>query len=153
MNEKEIILEQYKLYVELADKFTDRRLQMHRFYFSILAALSGVFSFLYLNLKIDINHLLFIFSILGFIICYIWHSHITTFRQLATLKWNTVQKIEKSLPIQPYTDEWPKPEPKPEDPKEYRKLTVAEKDVPKLLMGLFVLIFIGAIILQICRAV
>ncbi len=141
MNEKAIILEQYKLYVELADKFTDRRLQMHRFYFSIIVALSGVFSFLYLNLEININNLLFIFSILGFIVCSIWHSHITTFRQLATLKWNMVHDIEKSLPIKPYTDEWT------EDTSKYRKLTVAEKDVPILLMVIFGLIFIVNIIL------
>ena len=42
MNEQEIILEQYKLYVEMADRVSSRRAETNKFYISILSGILAV---------------------------------------------------------------------------------------------------------------
>ncbi len=42
MSEKEIILEEYKLYVEMADRVSARRIETNKFYITLLTALLAI---------------------------------------------------------------------------------------------------------------
>ena len=70
----EHMLEQYKLYVEMADRVSSRRAQTNRFYISLLsillALLSIVASIGALSEILDI--ILLAMAILGIILCALW---------------------------------------------------------------------------------
>ncbi|MEO0835945.1 MAG: hypothetical protein AAFY16_08160 [Cyanobacteria bacterium J06642_3] len=72
---QEHILEQYKLYITMMDKVTERRVKTNSFYITILSSLLALLSLLVnkdSNLfSEDSNILILLFSVLGVLLCYI----------------------------------------------------------------------------------
>lgn len=97
------LLDQYKLYVEMADRISQRRTSANSYFLSVNSALL-VFAG-YLSSK-DSTEYLWILAIAGAALCVLWHNTITSYRDLNTAKWNVVQQIEERLPISPYAAEW-----------------------------------------------
>jgi hypothetical protein len=136
-------LEQYKLYVEMMDKVTERRGQTNVFYISLLSGLLALLSLLVgkdNNLfSGDRNILLLILAILGICLCYVWYTNINSYKQLNSLKFKVIQEMESHLPFCCYKREW---EILSENKKnKYRRLSRVEKFVPLILsipyFGLF----------------
>jgi hypothetical protein len=97
---------QYKLYVQSAEKISDRR-QIANSYF--IAINSALISLIGLTSEIQSGNI-FLFktllSFLGIIICFVFWHLIRAYRQLNTGKFEVIHKIEESLPIKLYLYEW-----------------------------------------------
>jgi len=141
MGEKEIILEQYKLFVNTAEKVSDRRQSANNFFLTLNSAILAFSGYL---TSIDIKKWYFIVAFMGVFISYFWLKIIKSYRQLNSGKFKVIHDVEEKLPIALFKDEWNylgKGR-----TKEYVKLTVVESGVPILFMLLYILIIIIMII-------
>ena len=129
-----ILIEQYKMYVESADKVSERRGQTNAFYISVLTGLLIVLSLIVeKNIFTDQSILVMLtIGLLGCFLCLVWWYNIQSYRQLNSAKFKVIHDIEKHLPYACYDIEWDHLG-RGEDSSKYRRLTVIEKFVPLLL--------------------
>jgi hypothetical protein len=107
------LLEQYKLYVEMADRISARRVQINSFYISLLSGLLAIISIFgnkdfflkFQNSKFQ-NMTLFVVGLLGIILCFVWQSNIRSYKQLNSAKFKVIGEIEKHMPLSLYEREW-----------------------------------------------
>jgi hypothetical protein len=97
------LLDQYKLYVEMADRISQRRTTANSYFLSVNSAILAFVG--YLTSKNSTDNL-WLLSIAGITLSVLWHSIITSYRDLNSAKWAVVHEIEKRLPISPYDAEW-----------------------------------------------
>ena len=133
-------LEQYKLYVEMADRVSQRREQSNRFYVTLLAAIA---SLLILAARLGVAEgvwpvVFLITGVFGVALSVVWHFNINSYRQLNRVKFDIIGELEKQLPSAPYADEWKLLRPQ-DGPAKYIQLTRVERFVPVL----FGLLFLG----------
>jgi len=137
MKSKEIILEQYKLYVNTAEKVSDRRQLANSFFLTINSILLTFTGYLATT---SVRPWYFVIPIIGVLISYFWLKTIKSYRQLNTGKFKVIHDLEKKLPFALFKDEWDylgKGE-----TKEYVKLTVVESGVPIVFIFLYILVAI-----------
>lgn len=133
-------LEQYKLYVEMADRVSQRREQSNRFYVTLVAAIVAL---LILAARLGVADgvwpIIFLISgLFGIALSVVWQFNINSYRQLNRVKFAIIGEMEKQLPAAPYADEWQLLRPK-EGPPQYIQLTRVERFVPVI----FSLLFLG----------
>lgn len=98
------LLEQYKLYVEMADHVSERRMSMNKFFISVNTVLISIIS-----LFSNGNQAAFsLFALTGFILSIAWYYHLNSYRQLNSGKFQVVHDMEALLPFAPYDVEWQK---------------------------------------------
>lgn len=104
---KNHLFEQYKLFIESAEKTSDRRQQANNYF---IAANTALISLVGLSFQIKIfensSWLKILFAILGIIICFIFYFLIRSYKQLNTGKFAVIHEIEKHLPLALYKYEW-----------------------------------------------
>lgn len=141
------LLEQYKLYVEMADKVSSRRSKANTFFLSanaLLVTAIGIlaelgFGFISLNLW-----WVLVTSLAGILFCWTWLSIINSYRQLNSGKFKIINTIEKKLPLAMYKAEWSYLKPKREASK-YKQLTIVERWVPRIFAILYFVLMLVAI--------
>ena len=128
------ILEQYKLYVEMADRVSSRRVQIASFYTSVLSALLALLS---ITSNKDLfqgpqSFVLLTVAILGLCLCVAWAANINSYKQLNSLKFRVIHEMEAYLPFPCYDREW---EILKEDKnkRRYLRLTAIEPYIPMIL--------------------
>lgn len=134
-NYKEHLLKQYELYVQMADKISERRDKANVFYTTLLTGLFAVVSIVgsienHDSLLSTIGILLV--SMVGILLCIIWYFNIESYRQLNSGKFKIIHKMEKNLPFRCYDEEW-EVLGRGQDSKKYRRLTRVEHFVPLVL--------------------
>ena len=137
MKKNEIILEQYKLYVNTAERVTDRRQSANNFFLtinSILLSFSGYLS------ATKIRGWYFLVAITGVVIAFFWLKIIDSYKQLNSGKFKIIHQMEEKLPIKLFKDEWKHLG--RGKTKEYVKLTVVERGVPITFMIMYLVIII-----------
>ena len=87
IKEEDIILEQYKLYVETAEKVSDRRQSSNNFYLTLNSVLLAFTGFL-TSLHLEYWHI--IIAIAGICKSLLWFLSITSFRNLNTGKFKII---------------------------------------------------------------
>ena len=135
---QEHLLEQYKLYVEMADRVSQRRDQSNRFYVTIVSALVAL---LIVMARIGVSDAVWIAALLiagifGAALSGVWALNIRSYRELNTAKFTIINDIERQLPYAGYTDEWELLRPQGARPK-YLQLTRVEQLVPYLVLLIF----------------
>jgi hypothetical protein len=138
IKEEDIILEQYKLYVDTAEKVSDRRQSSNSFYLtlnSVLLTFTGFLTSLYL----EFWHI--IIAVAGVCISLLWFLSITSFRNLNSGKFKIIHCLEEKLPIKLFKDEWACLE-KGRNTKKYIKLSLVEQGVPFIFITLYIVIII-----------
>lgn len=127
-------LELYKLYVELADRVSQRRVDASKFYITILSALLAVVPFvLDGGTPPDVRRLVFLLlGLLGLLLCVVWVVNIQSYRQLNGLKFRVIHEMEEKLPFAPFAREWELLRAEAEGFR-YRRLSRVEQWVPALL--------------------
>lgn len=112
-DERQILFEQYKLYVEMADRISERRQQGNAFFLTIntviIAALSGAligFDSAINFLGLPSQEVLMVGCALGAFFCFTWWRLIASFDNLNTGKFYIIHQLETRLPAQPYHAEW-----------------------------------------------
>lgn len=130
------LLEQYKLYVEMADRISARRVQINSFYISLLSGLLALLS-IFVNKEVlskfqDTkfkNITLLVVGLLGIILCFLWQSNIRSYKQLNSAKFKVISEIEKYMPFSLYEMEWGILK-KDREYKRYMEQTIVERYIP-----------------------
>lgn len=133
----EHLLEQYKLYVEMANQVSSRRVQVNRFYISLLSGLLAFLSFVVSKQSFnnDSDFILIVISLVGILLCVVWFININSYKQLNKLKFTVIHEMEKMLPFACYDREW---EIDKGSEKKYVRLTYIENYVPIIMMAPYV---------------
>lgn len=141
METKTELLEIYKLHVEMADRASNRRLQINRFY---IVLLSGLLTLSSLLVQKDIftkysEIVLIPLSVLGIMLCVVWCTNIRSYEQLNSGKFKVIQDLEKQLSYAFYTKEWDLLE-EGKQSKTYFPLTKIEEFLPLLMTLPYILL-------------
>lgn len=106
-NEKNIVFDQYKLYTEQKESFTERSFSINRFYLCVnivllvLVYLTKTIPFAY---SIPLGGLL---AIIGMCCSVLWWLNMDAYNMLIRIKFSKViEEIENQLPVHPYQDEY-----------------------------------------------
>lgn len=96
------ILEQYKIYVEMADRISQRRALANAFFLTLNTTIFTVVGVVW-NQSVDAEGgplLLPLVVVLGQ--CFAWYYLVRSYRQLNTAKYEVVGALEERLPASPY---------------------------------------------------
>lgn len=137
----EHLLEQYKLYVEMADKVSERRMQTNKFYISLLSALFALFSILASLGGLEQYLIFIIISPLGIVLCILWYINIRSYRQLNSGKFKVIHEMEQFLPFFCYDKEW-KVLGKEKEKNQYLQFTKIERYIPIILAIPYIILFL-----------
>lgn len=99
----QLLLDQYRIYVEHITNFANRRDSMNQFYLSIISAIFGVLMLLFQQnaIKTELEYSIFaLMSIFGIILCFTWNQNIKAYRNLSKIKLELINKLEEKLPFQ-----------------------------------------------------
>ena len=98
MNEKQEVLEIYKLHAELADSISKQRASANRFYILVLSGFAVLFStFLQRPNGVPLGWLMVSFGFFGLLLAGAWHGAIRSYRQLNTAKFKVLHELEEKL--------------------------------------------------------
>lgn len=148
MNEKYLILEQYRIYNDIKEKFTERSFMINRFFLVITAIF--FFSLILMKLIAQTAYpLLLGIEFFGIACCVMWISNQDAYATIIKIKYNAViEKLEESLPAQPNKDEY-----KALCDKRSNKRIILVKDIQKWFAIFLMLIFIGNILIDISNTI
>jgi hypothetical protein len=138
---REHLIEQYKTYVEMADRVSSRRTQIGQFYISLLSGLLVLLSLVVGSGSFGnmLNIIFVTVAVLGIVLCIIWSINIRSYKQLNKGKFKVIHEIEEQLPFPCYTREWEILEEGKKGGK-YLQLTRVEQYVPFALSVPFLLL-------------
>lgn len=142
------LIDQYKLYVEMADRIGSRRQTANSYFLTVNTALLGFVG--YITAK-DSSEYLWLLGIVGVVLCYLWYRIIRSFRDLSTAKYLVVHQIETKLPIRPYDAEW-EGVGRGKDSSLYKPVTHIETGVPWVFLALHAYVLFRTIPWQSFRA-
>lgn len=133
-------LEIYKLYVEMADRISERREKANSFFLAVNTTLIAVLG---LSLPSESDKILaerspalaVVAAIAGSTLCVLWWRIIASYRQLNSAKFKVVHAIEDRLPIKPYEAEW-RAVKRGRESKLYLPITHVERFVPWVFIAL-----------------
>jgi hypothetical protein len=135
------LLEQYKIYVEMADRVSARRGLTNTFFLTVnTAALATVGVFW--NRSPDAGRWLLLIPLLALLVeCQAWFWLVRSYRQLNTAKYIVVGALEERLPASPYwRAEW-KALGEGLDSRQYLPLSHLEQWIPLLFGAIYVVSF------------
>ena len=132
------ILEQYKMYVEMADRVSARRGLTNTFFLTLNTAVFTVIGVFWQN-RPAASEWLLLFPLLVLLgQCLAWYWLVRSYRQLNTAKFMVVGALEEQLPASPYwRAEW-KALGEGKDLSKYWPLTHLEQWVPVLFAACYV---------------
>jgi hypothetical protein len=136
------VLEQYKLYVESAEKVSERRVSANNYLLTVNAFLLTLYGLLAGSpYKSSWTVLV---PVAGILVGLTWYRIITSYRDLNTVKFQVIHELEQEMPAALYAYEWRKAE--EGRGKVYHPLTHLERWVPLVFVLLYVLLGVfGAI--------
>jgi hypothetical protein len=98
------LLEQYKLYVESAQRVTDRRITTGNYLLTVNSFLLTVFG------VASSQHVggfwLAIVPVAGLLVSFTWYSLVVFYRNLGAGKYKVIHQLETFLPVAPFRCEW-----------------------------------------------
>lgn len=140
------ILEQYKLYVEMADRISARRGLANTFFLTLNTAVFALVGAFW-DFQPSTGTKWHLFPLVALIIqCGSWFWTIRSYRQLNSAKFAVVGHLENRLPALPYSDaEWAALA-EGKEPAVYWPLTKVESTVPALFAATYLVAIIATII-------
>lgn len=104
---KEHLFEQYKLYIDSAERTSDRRGRANNYFITINTTLTS-FVGLSFHFKVveNLAWMQLALSFVGVIVCIVFWFLIRSYKQLNTGKFEVIHEMEKHLPLSLYRYEW-----------------------------------------------
>jgi hypothetical protein len=147
------LLEQYKLYVQMADKISERRQSANSFFLTVNTA---QIAFLGLVASPDESGdpgivaspplpWVLVVAAAGVVLCYSWYRLVRSYKDLNSAKFKVVHAIESRLPASPYDAEW-EAVGRGEDKDLYLPFTHVEIYIPWVFAALYVLLAVWEVI-------
>ncbi|MCY3905458.1 MAG: hypothetical protein OXF76_20040 [Caldilineaceae bacterium] len=136
------LIEIYKLHADLADRVSQRRATAIQLHTSILGGLIALIGLLVrINPDESISNYMAIAGFFGLLVCASWLYTIFSYKQLNSIKFEVIHKLEEKLPFQFFAEEW-----KHQD--KYPRLTIVERTLPIA----FGLLFLGFLVYGLASA-
>jgi hypothetical protein len=107
-NNIDILLEQYKIYIQTAENISEKRMNTNKFYITFLSSIITIFFIILKLFKEDFNYqLIFILlSIFGITLSIIWRVNLHSYKQINRAKFKIIHKMEHNLPYRCFEKEW-----------------------------------------------
>lgn len=141
----EHLLEQYKLYVEMADKVSERRQSANNYLLTVNSILVSLFGVLSTFGSIAGQHIWrYFLPLAGLLVSITWATLIRSYRQLNSGKFEVIHRLESQLPAALYDTEWKILE--EGNGEQYLPFTHVEQFVPWIFAGLYVLLMAIALL-------
>lgn len=148
MDEKNLILEQYRIYNEMKESFINRSFMINRFYMIFTAVF--LFGLIFAKMLVPTQYFLLLgLDIFGIAVCIMWISNQDAYSSIIKIKYNSViEKLEEDLPKAPNKEE-------------YRELTdrrahkkvILVKDIQKWFAIFLMLVFLGNTLIDIVNSI
>jgi hypothetical protein len=100
------LFEQYKLYIESAEKISDRRQKSNEFFLALNTAILTVVGFAIGKGDGFPPFFYILIGSGGIIICYFWYRIVRSYKGLNGGKFDVIHMIETKLPLSLYNSEW-----------------------------------------------
>ena len=133
------VLELYKLYVEMADRISQRRQSANNYFLTINTALISlvIAALVYSRFIKGMSHdvtlgVLIGVSLVGVANCWAWRALIMSYKSMNGAKFKVIHAMEKIIGYRPYFDEWEHLS-RGENKKIHQKFTDVEARVPCVL--------------------
>ena len=137
MDQKQELLEIYKLHAGLADSVSKQRGTANRFYMLVLSGLAVLFSaFLQRENEVPLGWLMVGFGLFGMLLAVAWYIVIRSYRQLNSGKFKALQELEEKLDYPFFKREWDVLA-EGRERKTYWRLTIVETFVPAIFFFCF----------------
>jgi len=138
--EFDALREQYKMYVEMSDKISERRQQANTFLLTINTALIAALSGFLTLTQYSLNQYSWIIlaSCAGIIFCMTWRRLIISYKQLNRGKFKIIHALEEYLPARLFYAEWNALN--KGDGTLYTEFTKIEPNVPLAFIGLYIVL-------------
>src|SRR3989454_2714148 len=127
------LFEQYKQYVESAEKISERRVSANNYLLTVNAFLVTLFGIVAAN-KFS-SYWTILVPVAGLLVSLTWHRIITSYRDLNTVKFDVIHELEQRMPAALYLYEWEKAE--HGRGKAYRPLSHLERWIPIIFVILY----------------
>lgn len=140
------LLEQYKMYVEMADRISSRRNLANVFFLSLhTSILAGIgFTLKELDIVLLKGAIPFVLCCV-LLLCLVWWWLIRSYKNLNSAKYKVIGLMEEQLPAQAYVSaEW-KALGRGKDYRKYLPFTMIEQWIPVAFVALYV--FLGSIVM------
>ena len=144
-NYRNHFFEQYKIYVEMADRISSRRQTANSFFLSVNTAVIAIVGYVQLGQKTGSTESFYwLVSIAGILLCYTWYRLIKSYKDLNSGKFKVVHAMEANLPMAPFDAEWESLG-RGKNPKLYHPFTKVEMIVPWVFLALHVSVLLQAV--------
>lgn len=134
------LFEQYKLYLDGIQKNSDRRTSANNYLLTVNTAIIAIYGF-----SDKITHS-FVWAIIipvsGILASFLWFRIIESYRNLNTVKFEVLHKLEANLPANLFSHEWEIAE--EGQTSKYRPFSHIEKNIPLIFILLYVVIIAAA---------
>ena len=139
----DVLLEQYKLFVDTSERLVARRQIVNTFFLSVNAL---VLSALALIAKEATDSVLTVAGILtvsvaAIVLCFAWKTLVRSYAQLNTGKFAVINRLERELPAALFSAEWIVLE-KGKNPGTYKPFTKTESLVSNIFIVIHCIVFI-----------
>jgi len=135
------LIDQYKVYVQSAEKISDRRFEANKFFLTLNTAIIGAVGFVVVKFSDEFIFLILLATVIGGFISYYWFRIIKAYKGLNTEKFRLIHAIEKRLPLSLYYTEWEELG-RGKDNKKYQPFTDIEIKIPILFISAYLVFFL-----------
>lgn len=132
------LFEQYKLYVESAERVSERRVSANNYLLTVNAFVVTLYSILAASPYK--SYWTVLVPVAGVLVSLTWYRIIISYRDLNSVKFKVIHELEQRLPAALYEYEWQKAE--EGRGKAYHPLTHLERWVPIIFIALYALLAI-----------
>ena len=101
-NDRNELFQQYKMFVDSAEKISERRNQLNTFFIALHSLLVSVLSLF----NSEIFAYIIPICVFGCVLAFLWWYMLCNYRALNKAKFTIIQEIEKKLPLNLYSSEW-----------------------------------------------
>jgi hypothetical protein len=141
----EHLLEQYKIYINAAEKISDRRQKTNEFFLGLNTALVTLLGFLITKSgNAELPYILGLASIAGAVMCYLWYRILRSYKGLNSGKFKVIHAIEARLPLALYDTEW-EVLGRGKNKEKYWPFSHIELIVPQVFIGIYLLFLLSLI--------
>lgn len=103
-SKQDLIFKQYSLYVEMADRISQRRNACNIFFISLFSAISGFLVYCHNPANSIIAKIIFCSLLIG--LCIIWIKLIQSYKSLNAAKFQVINDMEEYLPVKLFSKEY-----------------------------------------------
>lgn len=148
MDEKHLILEQYRIYNEMKERFIDRSFMINRFYMIFAAVF--LFTTIIVKMTMPAQYFLLLgLEIFGMAICVMWISNQDAYSSIIKIKYNSViERLEDDLPKSPNKAEY-----KELTEQRANKTLILVKDIQKWFAIFLMLVFLANILIDFTNSI